>query len=162
VADLIHEPRVQFPTATITYNGGVRLIGGILYVEDLCLISTDARGLQRMINTCQPCPQCKETTTKSPRSENVASVIAHPLHVPRLYQPHRETSAIRKICLHTTARGKTVRLLGAQTRPHDEYESCCGIHRGKGKQMPFSSPGCLLLPPLRQAPLQTYLLQFTC
>jgi hypothetical protein len=53
VADLIHELRAQFPNATITHNGGVRWIGGILYVDDLCLISTDAHELQRMINTCQ-------------------------------------------------------------------------------------------------------------
>jgi len=42
--------RAQFPAATITHNGGVRWIGGILYEDDLCLISTDARELQRMIN----------------------------------------------------------------------------------------------------------------
>jgi len=53
VADLIHELRVQFPNATITHNGGVRWISGITYVYDLCLISTDARELQMMINTCQ-------------------------------------------------------------------------------------------------------------
>jgi len=53
VADLIHELKVQFPNATITHNGGVRWIGGILYVDDLCLISTDARELQMMINTSQ-------------------------------------------------------------------------------------------------------------
>jgi len=53
VADLIHELKVQFPNATITHNGGVRWIGGILNVDDLCLISTDARELQMMINTCQ-------------------------------------------------------------------------------------------------------------
>ena len=38
VADLIHELKVQFPNATVTQNGGVRWIGGILYVDDLCLI----------------------------------------------------------------------------------------------------------------------------
>jgi len=53
VADLIHELKVQFPNATITHNRGVRWIGGILYVDDLCLNSTDARELQMMINTCQ-------------------------------------------------------------------------------------------------------------
>jgi hypothetical protein len=53
VADLIHELKVQFPNATITHNEGVRWIGGILYVDDLCLISTDALELQMMINTCQ-------------------------------------------------------------------------------------------------------------
>jgi len=53
VADLIHELRAQFPTATITHNGVVWWTGGILYEDDLCLISTDARELQRMINTCQ-------------------------------------------------------------------------------------------------------------
>ena len=30
VADLIHKLRVRFPTATITHNGSVRWIGGIL------------------------------------------------------------------------------------------------------------------------------------
>jgi len=45
VADLIHELKVQFPNATITHNGGLRWIGGILYLDDLCLISTDAREL---------------------------------------------------------------------------------------------------------------------
>jgi len=53
VADLIHELKVQFPNATINHNGGLRWIGGILYVDDLCLISADARELQMMINTCQ-------------------------------------------------------------------------------------------------------------
>jgi len=53
VADLIHELQVQFPNATITHNEGVRWIGGILYVDDLCLISTDALELQMTINTCQ-------------------------------------------------------------------------------------------------------------
>jgi len=50
VADLIHELREKFPNAT--HNGGIRWIGGILYVDYLCLISTDAHELQMMINTC--------------------------------------------------------------------------------------------------------------
>jgi len=49
VPDLIHELRAQFPAATITHNVGVRWIGGILSLDDLCLISTDAREHQRMI-----------------------------------------------------------------------------------------------------------------
>jgi len=53
VADLIHELKEKFSNATITHNGGLRWIGGILYVDDLCLISTDAHELQMMINTCQ-------------------------------------------------------------------------------------------------------------
>jgi len=53
VADLIHQLKVQFPNATITHNCGVRWIGGSLYVDDLYLISTDARELQMMINICQ-------------------------------------------------------------------------------------------------------------
>jgi len=53
VADLIHELKEKFPNAIITHNGGLRWIGGILYVDDLCLISTDAHELQMMINTCQ-------------------------------------------------------------------------------------------------------------
>ena len=53
MTDLIHELKVQFPNATLTHDGGVRWMGEILYVDDLCLISTDARELQMMINTCQ-------------------------------------------------------------------------------------------------------------
>ena len=53
VADLIHGLRAPFPAASITHNGRVRWIGGILYVDDLCLISTDACELQRMIYTSQ-------------------------------------------------------------------------------------------------------------
>jgi len=53
VADFIHELREKFPNATVTHNGDIRWIGGILYVDDLCLISTDAHELQMMINTCQ-------------------------------------------------------------------------------------------------------------
>jgi len=53
VADLIHELRAQFPAATITHHGGVRWIGGILFVDDLCLISNKVRELQRMIHACQ-------------------------------------------------------------------------------------------------------------
>jgi len=53
VADLIRELKTQFSNANITHNGGFRWIGGILYVDDLCLISTDAHELQMMINTCQ-------------------------------------------------------------------------------------------------------------
>ena len=53
MADLIHKLKAKFPDATITHNGGLRWIGGILYVDDLCLISTDAHEFQLMINTCQ-------------------------------------------------------------------------------------------------------------
>jgi len=53
VADLIHELQENFPNATITHNGGLRWIGGILYADDPRLISNDAQELQMMINTCQ-------------------------------------------------------------------------------------------------------------
>jgi len=53
VAALIHQLKVQFPNATITHNEGVRWIGEILCVDDLCLISADALEFQMMINTCQ-------------------------------------------------------------------------------------------------------------
>jgi len=51
VADLIHELQQQFPQDTITHNGV--WIRGILYVDDLCLISTNAQELQDMIHVCQ-------------------------------------------------------------------------------------------------------------
>jgi len=53
VADLIHKLKAKFPNATITHNGGPRWIGGILHVDDLCLISTDAHEFQLVINACQ-------------------------------------------------------------------------------------------------------------
>jgi len=53
VADLIHELQHRFPNATITHNGNSVWIGGILYVDDLCLISTNAQELQEMIHVCQ-------------------------------------------------------------------------------------------------------------
>jgi len=53
VADLTREFKTQFPNATIPHNGNFRWIGRILYVDDLCLISTDTHELQMMINTCQ-------------------------------------------------------------------------------------------------------------
>ena len=39
VAALIHELKMQFPNATIIHNGGVVWVEGILYVDDLRLIS---------------------------------------------------------------------------------------------------------------------------
>jgi len=55
VADLIHELQHRFrvPNATITHNGNSVWIRGILYVDDLCLISTNAQELQEMIHVCQ-------------------------------------------------------------------------------------------------------------
>ena len=48
-ADLMQALKAQVPNATITHNGWFRWIGEIFYVDDLCLISTDAR----VLNTCQ-------------------------------------------------------------------------------------------------------------
>jgi len=53
VADLIHELQRRFPNATITHNGNSVWIGGILYVNDLCLICTNAQELQEIIHVCQ-------------------------------------------------------------------------------------------------------------
>jgi len=52
VADLIHELQRRFPNATITHSGNSVWIGGILYVDDLCLISFTAQELQEMIHVC--------------------------------------------------------------------------------------------------------------
>jgi len=81
-------------------------IGGILYVDDFCLISTDAYKLQMMINTCQTwsekarmqrnadttkvtffhhsSPQCMETSTESSGSQSLAIIIQHPLNLAML------------------------------------------------------------------------------
>ena len=50
---MIHELQLRFPNATITHNGNSVWIGGILYVDDLCLISTNAQELQEIIHVCQ-------------------------------------------------------------------------------------------------------------
>jgi len=101
LADLIHELKEKFPNATITHNGGLRWIGGILYVDDLCLISTDAHELQMMINTCQTWSEkarmqlnadktkimCFHATTqvrnarKNPRRSHGKSVWPAPFHI---------------------------------------------------------------------------------
>ena len=53
VADLIHTLRRKFPNSTISGTGGGLCIRGILYVDDLCLISSDPDELQQMIHECQ-------------------------------------------------------------------------------------------------------------
>ena len=125
VAYLIHELRVQFPNATITHRG----VGGILDDDNLCLISTDARDLQMMINICQTWSEkakmqlsadktkvtcfhtsmkCAKTTTKSSWSQSLASVIPHSIHVPKPHQPHGEASPLPSIFIHTPTRGKAI------------------------------------------------------
>jgi len=51
--DLIHELQRRFPQETITHNGNSVWIAGILYVDDLCLMSTNAQKLQDTIHVCQ-------------------------------------------------------------------------------------------------------------
>ena len=53
VADLIHHLKIKFPNSTIHHNGQPLWIGGFLYVDDLCLISTSAEELQQMLTECQ-------------------------------------------------------------------------------------------------------------
>jgi len=187
-ADLIHELKVQFPNATIAHNGGVRWIWGILYVDDLCLISTDARELQMMINTCQTwsekarmqlsadktkimCFHIKhiilETTQarnarKRPRKVNGHNLWPASFYILSMYPDHTNpTETPHGYPIHTPTRGKAIWLSRSPTRPHGEYESCCVIHPTKFKQSPLSCPRCVLFPPLWQAPLQPYHMQLT-
>jgi len=60
VADLIHELQTEFPHAVINlapglqHNGTAQIwIGGLLYVDDLTLMSTCPRELQAMLHVCQ-------------------------------------------------------------------------------------------------------------
>jgi len=60
VADLIHKLQTKFPHTVINlatglqHNGTTKIwIGGILYVDDLALISTCPRELQAMLNVCR-------------------------------------------------------------------------------------------------------------
>ena len=53
VADLIKTLESKFPKATASWGGSCIWLGGILYVDDLCLISTDPQELQDMIHECQ-------------------------------------------------------------------------------------------------------------
>jgi len=60
VADLIHELQTKFPHAVINlapglqHNGAAQIwIGGLLYVDDLALMSTCPRELQAMLYVCQ-------------------------------------------------------------------------------------------------------------
>jgi len=60
VADLIHELQSKFPHAVINLVPGLQhnrttqiWIGGLLYVDDLALMSTCPRELQAMLHVCQ-------------------------------------------------------------------------------------------------------------
>ena len=53
VADLITSLQKKFPRATASWRGSSVWTGGILYVDDLCLISADPKELQEMIHECQ-------------------------------------------------------------------------------------------------------------
>jgi len=60
VAELIHELQTQFPHAVINLAPGLQhkgttqiWIGGLLYVDDLALMSTCPRELQAMLHVCQ-------------------------------------------------------------------------------------------------------------
>jgi hypothetical protein len=56
-ADLVNHLNVtlqrEFPEATILHNNQHLWVGGFLYVDDLCLLSTSAIELQHMLNECQ-------------------------------------------------------------------------------------------------------------
>ena len=53
VSDLINTLKKKFPNATVAWGGSSVWIGGILYVDDLCLISANPQELQNMIHECQ-------------------------------------------------------------------------------------------------------------
>ena len=151
--------------------GGVRWIARILYVEDLCLISTDALKLQMMINTCQTlsekarmqlnadktkimCFPHKPEMCENDHDKLMAALFGqrHSTSYPCTTQTTPTPPSLPILYIHTTARGKAIWLSWSPTRPHGEYESCCVIHPRKGKQSSLSCPHCLLFPPLRQAP----------
>jgi len=115
----------------MTHHGGTMWIGGILYVDDFCLISTDAHELQMMINTCHTwsekarmqrnadktkvmcfhhsSPQCTETSTESSGSQSLAIIIQHPLnlamfpdYINQTYRPHRHPSSLSALLQEVT------------------------------------------------------------
>jgi len=60
VADLIHELQTKFPHAVINFAPGLQhsgttqiWIGGLLYVDDLAIMSACPRELQAMLHVCQ-------------------------------------------------------------------------------------------------------------
>ena len=79
--------------------------------------ATQCRKTQNNVFPNHPGPQCKETTTKSPGSANMASINSHLLHVPSLYQTPRETSPIPRICFHTLQELKQFDHLGLRLDP---------------------------------------------
>jgi hypothetical protein len=50
---LVNHLKRKFPDATILHKGQHLWVGGFLYVDDLCLLSTSADELQRMLHECQ-------------------------------------------------------------------------------------------------------------
>jgi len=69
---LIHKLQHRFQNATITHNGNSVWIGGILYVDDLCLISTNAQELQEMIHVCQTWSEKARMQIKADKSKIMA------------------------------------------------------------------------------------------
>jgi hypothetical protein len=56
-ADLVNHLKRKFPDATILHKGQHLWVCGFLYVNDLCLFSTSAEELQRMMHECQTCSE---------------------------------------------------------------------------------------------------------
>ena len=52
-ADLVNHLKRKFPAATILHKGHHLWVGGFLYVDDLCLLSTSADELQHILHECQ-------------------------------------------------------------------------------------------------------------
>ena len=52
-ADLVNHLKRKFPDATILHKGQHLWVGGFLYVDVLCLLSTSADELHRMLHECQ-------------------------------------------------------------------------------------------------------------
>ena len=114
-ADLVNHLKRKFPDATILHKGQHLWVGGFLYVDDLCLLSTSADELQRMLHECQTwskkawmqinaqkskvmafheTPAQKRKRKEQNKQKSPASQPTYPpsFHILAAFPPHRQCS----------------------------------------------------------------------
>jgi len=114
-ADLVNHLKRKFPAATILHKGQHLWVGGFLYVDDLCLLSTSADELQHMLHECQtwsekarmqinaqkskvmtfhetPAQKRKRKEQKKQTGSASQPTYPPPFHIVSAFPPHRQCS----------------------------------------------------------------------
>ena len=96
VADLILELRRRFPNATVAHGSAAPVwIGGILYVDDLALISTDPDELQAMLDVCQNWSERTRVQINAGKSKIMVFHEPSDEHAKRLRRPTSRSGGVK-------------------------------------------------------------------